>query len=147
MRTYREAGAKASKKTLDWLLNHAACSTSTPLHIGLRPQFHNLIISFQLRAWVHIGGSANNSYDEIMAAQQPWSLERKLCFRFFNNVLSGSGSDVEAHDLWTPFGFCVFDDRVARPLRLLYQTLFKTCTFNDFCDSFTTSSLIALMDR
>ncbi|KZT37305.1 hypothetical protein SISSUDRAFT_1129702 [Sistotremastrum suecicum HHB10207 ss-3] len=145
VRIYREAGRTESDANFQWLLQHAPLFSPDPSQTV--SYIHELSMGFQRQTWTHIGGSPTDSSDDIVKAQQPWSADRKRCFDFYSLVFSSGGPMADISDVWTQFGFCVFEDQAAFPLRNLYRSLIHTCTFNEFCEAYSTSSLIALMDR
>ncbi|KZT37296.1 hypothetical protein SISSUDRAFT_1129695 [Sistotremastrum suecicum HHB10207 ss-3] len=145
VRIYREAGRTESDTKFQWLLQRPSLFSPDPSNIATR--MYELALGFEHQTWIHTGGSPADSHDDITIAQQLWSADRKQCFRFYTSMLSSGGPTVSASDVWIQFGFCVYEDQANFALRNLYSSLIQICPFNEFCDAYSTSSLIALMDR
>ncbi|KZT34192.1 hypothetical protein SISSUDRAFT_959897, partial [Sistotremastrum suecicum HHB10207 ss-3] len=101
----------------------------------------------QRRTWVRVGGSATDSTADITRIQKSWSKDRKICFKFFTEVLGTGIPSERSADSCVPFACCLYSVKFPETLCILYYTLIQRCSFDEFCEAYTTSSLIALMDR
>ncbi|KZT31198.1 hypothetical protein SISSUDRAFT_1067978, partial [Sistotremastrum suecicum HHB10207 ss-3] len=103
-------------------------------------------VQSQRRTWIHIGGSAADSNAVIERALKSWSKDKKHCFQFFSEVLE-TGIPSRRSASCVTFALCLHSDIFPEELSILYYTLVERCTFDEFCEAYTASSLSALMDR
>ncbi|KZT33708.1 hypothetical protein SISSUDRAFT_1053917 [Sistotremastrum suecicum HHB10207 ss-3] len=141
---YRSAGKKASQRNFLWLRTNAQVFDSESA-CGPSVDARDAVI--ELMVWTRIGGSPRATRQQIEQVKETWSDEKRFCYSFYTMVISCGGATAELPEYWLKFGFCTFQDDMAAPLRSLYFDLIQKCTFDEFCEAFSSSSLISLMDR
>jgi hypothetical protein len=109
------------------------------------PDGDDLKMAMLMRGWRFIGRPASSSLQQIEAARSAWPEHKQRCFSFYCTLLSGWCPSVDM-DVWVTLGFCTCSERFEGDLRATYHALMDKCTFNEFCDAYNTSSLIALFD-
>ncbi|KZT40561.1 hypothetical protein SISSUDRAFT_1044082 [Sistotremastrum suecicum HHB10207 ss-3] len=139
---YKQAGITTSNPNFTWLGQH-------PEYFKIRTTYASLQFGrkFDLAELVcaHIGLQSGDEGRERVAN---WSDHQYDCFTFYIVVFNGNNLPVECPGLWLRFGCCtVNDDRWRLLLKEIYPLLIRKCTFEEFVDAYSTSSLITLMDK
>ncbi|KAI0742194.1 hypothetical protein BC629DRAFT_254024 [Irpex lacteus] len=101
----------------------------------------------QRRAWVALGNSPNASATTIRTFINNLPLERQICFKVYAVLLSSShpGPDI-AYYLW--FGFCICPSLYEEmQLGRAYMALIDTCTFDEFCEAYSSGTLFRLFQK
>ncbi|KAJ3527392.1 hypothetical protein NM688_g8131 [Phlebia brevispora] len=78
-----------------------------------------------------------------------WPTEKKICVLLYRGLLSDfHPSPINSPEEYISFGFCVARGLYAEMvIARLYKQLLSCCLFEEFCDAFEGSSLIALMEK
>jgi len=98
-----------------------------------------------LRAWRFIGGSSDFAPQRVREEVSCWPEEKQTCFMLYCMLLMGWHPGPELDEGWIPFGFCVYDANSEMALSRIYTSLIRSCTFDEFCAAYTSSSLFSLM--
>ncbi|KZT35597.1 hypothetical protein SISSUDRAFT_1008499 [Sistotremastrum suecicum HHB10207 ss-3] len=146
IKCFKSPTAPPSPQTLLWLHTHSDLFDQNHDTSGLASL--RTIQSMERLTWYRIGGSPNDTDEQIRKIQRNWSDDRTMCFALYDTVLLMPGPALGAAKLWVVFGFCVLpDEGNTTTLSQLYRDLIDRTTFDEFCEAYKTSSLIALMDR
>lgn len=98
-----------------------------------------------IRAWRFIGGSASDTFDEMQAASSQFPEHKSMPFCLYMTCFLGC-HPTPNQKLWLHFGFCASHKSTGGALGVLYRSLMDKCTFDEFCDAYGSSRLIALFD-
>ncbi|KZT36338.1 hypothetical protein SISSUDRAFT_1050025 [Sistotremastrum suecicum HHB10207 ss-3] len=142
--TYRKFG-KDSSPNFAWLCEHP--HIFDPKHQEIPESLQNISEAAKLRTWRFIGGPKNDTIHDLVKKSESWSQHKIMCFHFYVSVIIAGGAFVVVPEFWLSFGYCVFPDELALPARELYSALIDKCSFDEFVEAFSSSSLIALMDQ
>lgn len=77
-----------------------------------------------------------------------WPRERKVCASLYRSLLSDHHpGPYNTPDEYIGFGFCVARDMyIEMSISRLYIALIRRCSFEEFCEAYESSSLIAFME-
>ncbi|KAG0692608.1 hypothetical protein DFH29DRAFT_839651 [Suillus ampliporus] len=96
------------------------------------------------RAWCFTGGAETDSLEVIKASIASMPQDKQTCHLLYTMLLS-KWHPAPFHDLWIPFGFCTcIHEEEEMHLGGLYQDLITKCTFDEFCDAFSSSRILDL---
>ncbi|KAJ3531276.1 hypothetical protein NM688_g7596 [Phlebia brevispora] len=86
---------------------------------------------------------------ERRACAPHWSAEWKICLSLYYQLLSDFyPAPHHSYELYVGFGYCVARDLYTEmAITRLYRALTERCAFEEFCDAYETSTLIALMEK
>ncbi|KDQ50000.1 hypothetical protein JAAARDRAFT_165152 [Jaapia argillacea MUCL 33604] len=99
-----------------------------------------------LQAWRFVGGSPADNESQAMAKIKTWPPYKQLCQQFYLVLLAGWHPSPDLPQ-WLNLGFCsCADEREEATLCSIYRDLIHLCTFDEFCEAYRTSSIIALFD-
>ncbi|KZT36347.1 hypothetical protein SISSUDRAFT_1121023 [Sistotremastrum suecicum HHB10207 ss-3] len=110
----------------------------------------------KLYLWSILGRPATDTVEDINKELLEWTDDKLLCYHAYLNMVTysrgrsmgrSSWSAMNYPDVWLNLGFCVFPDEYAIPAQALYDALMARCTFEEFHEAYSSSSLLALMDR
>ncbi|KZT36320.1 hypothetical protein SISSUDRAFT_1130422 [Sistotremastrum suecicum HHB10207 ss-3] len=145
--TFRKAGNSVSKKNFSWVRAHPEVFGPKPEQSAARKTSD----SVRLVIWKRIGaGPPSATVADMERGLEEWPKDKQFCFDFYFMVLAGGGPNLMAQEYYRKFGYCVFDDGDVTPptsIAKVYGELIQKCTFDEFYKAFTSSSLVALMDR
>ncbi|KZT38617.1 hypothetical protein SISSUDRAFT_985995 [Sistotremastrum suecicum HHB10207 ss-3] len=96
--------------------------------------------------WKLIGGSDTDTWEDITTIRASWSEARNFCYEFVCSSLSEFSPHVEEWERWVKFGYCVASTQQAKVLHKTYSLLIHRCTFDEFCNAYSGSSLQSLME-
>lgn len=84
---------------------------------------------------------------ERKAHSSTWPRERKVCASLYRLLLSEFHPPPSTPKEYITFGFCVARDMyIEMSIARLYKALIRRCSFEEFCDAYESSSLIAFME-
>ncbi|KZS90148.1 hypothetical protein SISNIDRAFT_488680 [Sistotremastrum niveocremeum HHB9708] len=141
---FTEAGP-AYTLPVEWLRRHSEAFEPIDPET-LRRRLIEFTLQSQTVAWTHIGGSETDSKEDIARIRKDWSEDRNFCYSFYCDVLDVGAPGWTDAETWVRSGYCV-GGRLCLPINLLYGELLQQCTFDEFCDAYSSSSLIRLMDQ
>ncbi|KAI0319913.1 hypothetical protein OF83DRAFT_703415 [Amylostereum chailletii] len=96
------------------------------------------------RAWLFMGRSAAASREDIIQYRDTLTQDQRFCFNLWAVLLSRL-HPPPSDDGWIQFGFCgCSGQEEERELSALYTKLINSCTFDEFCASYSSSSLLTL---
>lgn len=96
------------------------------------------------RAWSFIGKPPDTSIGEILQWSQALPKHHNHCFALYVHALSNTRLSPDS-DLWISFGYCACSSPWDEDeLTQSYTKLIHSCTFDEFCTAYTSSSLFAL---
>lgn len=145
--TYKKAGKKASSTNFVWVRAHPQFFRPKPEQSEFRKKGDSLRLLIWNRMQV---GSPKTTIADMDKEVESWPKHKQICFEFYWLVCTGLGPNLLSTDHWRKFGYCVFPESDVTshpPLTKLYAELISKCTFQEFYTAYTSSSLIALMDR
>jgi hypothetical protein len=97
-----------------------------------------------MRVWLYAGGSPTAPLEEIYATRDTWPEGKRKCFDLCL-IFHTDWFPSPQKDIWVDFGFCVCSYANEDIVTELYQTLFTTCTFDEFYTAYSSSTLIPLI--
>ncbi|KZS98238.1 hypothetical protein SISNIDRAFT_492607 [Sistotremastrum niveocremeum HHB9708] len=140
--TYQRAGRTFSDVNYAWVRQHPELFHIKTNYSAFQ---HRLKLDLITRVGMHIGLHLDDEGQEEVAN---WSGIRQDCFAFYVSVFDNNRPPVELPGIWITFGYCtVSDDRPNILFQEIYPLLIEKCTFEEFVDAYSTSSLITVMDR
>ncbi|KAG1852431.1 hypothetical protein DFJ58DRAFT_411380 [Suillus subalutaceus] len=100
-----------------------------------------------LRAWRFTGGAETDSPADIKARLISMPHDRQTCHVFYALLLSRL-FPAPIDNLWIPFGFCSCAcEEEEMYLSTRYQALIAKCTFDEFCDAFSSARILDLFRK
>ncbi|KZS98795.1 hypothetical protein SISNIDRAFT_447611 [Sistotremastrum niveocremeum HHB9708] len=142
---YKKSGRDASSKNFRWLIQRPEVFSNKPLTDY--SAVTNYMEDVYKQIWKIIGGAEGKTQKELENRVASWPKHKQRVFLFYIAVLSLGGPNLDTEgSLWLEFGYCVFNEPRHCWLIDLYQDLIHRSSFDEFCEAYRTSSLIALMD-
>ncbi|KZS98748.1 hypothetical protein SISNIDRAFT_480360 [Sistotremastrum niveocremeum HHB9708] len=149
--TYRKAGKDSGTDFL-WLCKNPQVFDydNRELPSGVM----ELADTLKLSVWRQLGRPATDTLEDINKEIEGSTDDKRFCYQAYLTMLAAKcwpgpspPSVMSFPDVWLKLGFCAFPDQYALPAQALYDALMASCTFDEFREAYSSSSLIALMDR
>ncbi|KZT36337.1 hypothetical protein SISSUDRAFT_1050024 [Sistotremastrum suecicum HHB10207 ss-3] len=149
--TYRKAGRDHGPAFL-WLCKNPQVFDAE--NRELAPGVTELGDALKLCLWRTLGRPATDTLKDINKEIEGSTVDEHFCYEAYLTMLAVKCWDgntpptlISFPDVWLKLGFCVFPDEYALPAQNLYDALMASCTFEEFHEAYSSSSLVALMDR
>ncbi|KXN91280.1 hypothetical protein AN958_01491 [Leucoagaricus sp. SymC.cos] len=127
-----------------WFLQNQYLLDGTQTKQEWQEQFQSHMEEAFRRAWSFIGKPPDASGAEIHRWSKSLPQYLHHCFSFYVMLLMGQHPSVDTA-LWITLGFCACEwQEDEMELSLSYSNLIRCCTFDEFCDAYTSSSLVDL---
>lgn len=124
-----------------WLLEHQYVLEDTETK---QKEAQRTLEEKERRAWTALGKPSAAPSSAIREWQQKLPMDSRKCFIFYGELLS-STYPSPASSQYLQFGFCVCSSRIEeKELSRAYTELLKECTFDEFCNAFSSRTLLKL---
>lgn len=125
--TYQRTPRKVSEVNFSWLREHPEVFDPEAESFPVKETGERI----RLQVWTHIGGSPDDSLDDIERKVRHWPSYKKRCLHFYGMVFLYGGPLVGQTNAWINFGFCALALPIGVPLRHIYRDLIFRCTFEE----------------
>ncbi|KAG1741824.1 uncharacterized protein EDB91DRAFT_316409 [Suillus paluster] len=140
---YSQIPAQSRGGYFPWFLQNQHLLTTSP-QAATDSQLNDERDIMIRRAWHFTGGAETDSPEDIRTSIARMPRDKRMCHLFYELLLS-KWYPAPFHSLWIPFGFCSCANEAEEMcLGRLYQGLITKCTFDEFCDAFSSARILNL---